>query len=284
MNRRIKEIRNGLHHGPIRSYVSNANLASLNPFVLWDHFSMRTTKPAGFGFHGHSGVATITYPLIGEIDHQDTGGHSGKLNAGGVQVMSSGAGVLHKELVYPHQGFADAMQLWVALPSNIQEMGKVTYSTSEQSQLPFIQIDGAKVTSIIGSYKGNKSPIIAPVEMTYLKIQLEQNKIWHFKVPHAQTTAFIYIRQGKLASDKSQINQGQFGIFEVSDNEIAIKSLTHNSEFLFVAGKPLEQKIISNGSSIHSSNENLSAGVMQIKKLHKQILETEMLNTTKTFI
>ncbi|MFA0161600.1 pirin family protein [Vibrio splendidus] len=109
MIRQIHEIRNGRNHGPVTSYVSSSNLKDLNPFVLWDHFKMSNVKgTAGFDFHGHSGVATISYPQIGAIAHKNTGGHSGLLEAGGIQIMSAGSGVLHKETVHPDNKVADA--------------------------------------------------------------------------------------------------------------------------------------------------------------------------------
>ncbi|MGF1757226.1 pirin family protein [Photobacterium sagamiensis] len=118
MSRFIQEIRTGSNHRPIASFVSRGNLTVLNPFVLWDHFAISgADNTAGFGFHGHSGVATISYPLISSIKHEDTGGHTGHLLSGGIQVMSAGGGVLHKETVYPDAGKAEAFQLWTLLPA-----------------------------------------------------------------------------------------------------------------------------------------------------------------------
>ena len=272
MKRIITEIRRGLIHGPVNSYVTSKNLTSLNPFVLWDHFYLpQSDQPAGFGFHGHSGVATITYPIQGDIEHQDTGGHEGKLLAGGIQVMSSGKGVLHKEIILPDQKVANAFQLWTALPTYKQEMGDVTYSTCDVSQLPITEIEGVKVKTIIGGYQNEKSPIIAPVEMTYLQVQLENASTWQFKAPSKQTTAFIYILSGKVSSGDIQLLQEEMGIFETSEEIIEINSLSENVNFLVVTGKPLNQEIISNGSSIHSSSENLLTGISNIRKLQNKM-------------
>ncbi len=94
MNRSIIETRYGHQHGPVTSFITVNNIEELHPFVLWDHFETEDLEgSAGFGFHGHSGVATITYPVIGDIVHEDTDGNKGELKAGGVQLMASGVGV-----------------------------------------------------------------------------------------------------------------------------------------------------------------------------------------------
>ncbi len=269
MTRQIQEIRNGNRHGPVSSFVNSANVTELNPFVLWDHFYLPHVEgTAGFDFHGHSGVATISYPQIGDIGHEDTGGHSGMLKAGGVQIMSAGAGVLHKETVYPEKRVADAFQLWVALPANNQEMGPVTYSTLKQQDIPILEADGAKTKVVIGQFQDKKSTAQPPVDMTYLHVNLEAESEWQHLSHKSQTTAFIYVRHGSIDTGGVHLSAGELGIFEKGTEALAVNSSTQKAEFLLVLGAPLDQEIISNGASVHSNKTNLIAGVQKIQQLH----------------
>ena len=271
MNRQISEIRSGTKHGPVSSYVNAANIADLNPFVLWDHFYIPQVEGvAGFGFHGHSGVATISYPQIGDIEHEDTSGHDGFLQAGGVQIMSAGAGVLHKETVHSNNKVADAFQLWIALPVKGQELGPVTYSTVQQGELPIIKELGATTKVIVGHYKNKKSPAQAPVDMTYLHTNLKANSHWVYSIEQSQTTAFIYVRHGAVIIENIQISEGELAIFEKGVEPIVVKTAQQDAEFLIISGAPLNQAIISNGSSVHSNTENLIAGVRRIKQIQTQ--------------
>ncbi|MCW8877414.1 MAG: pirin family protein [Kangiellaceae bacterium] len=268
MKRQIREIRNGSNHGPVNSYVSSANIADLNPFVLWDHFYMPHVEgTTGFGFHGHSGVATISYPQTGDIEHEDTGGHSGLLKAGGVQIMSAGSGLLHKETVYPDNFKADAFQLWVALPAKTQEMGPVAYSTVQLNQMPIVEEPNSATKVVIGQYKGNKSTAKAPVDMTYLHINLKPENDWHHSVEGSQTTVFIYVRYGSVDVGGVAISSGELGVFEKGSEPINVRALQQGAEFLIVSGTPLEQEIISNGASVHSNTSNLIAGTQKIRQL-----------------
>lgn len=269
MTRQIQEIRSGKRHGPVVSFVNSANVTELNPFVLWDHFYLpHVAGRAGFDFHGHSGVATISYPQIGDIGHEDTGGHSGMLKAGGVQIMSAGAGVLHKETVYPDKRVADAFQLWVALPENAQEMGPVSYSTLQQQDIPIVEADGSKTKVLIGQFQNKKSSAQAPVDMTYLHVNLEAGSEWQHLSHESQTTAFIYVRHGSVDTGGVHLSSGELGIFEKGTEALVVNTSTQEAEFLLVLGAPLKQKIISNGASVHSNRSNLIAGVQKIQQLH----------------
>lgn len=268
MSKKIYEIRNGSVHGPVRGYVSASNISTLNPFVLWDHFYIPEADGlAGFDFHGHSGVATITYPQVGDIKHEDTGGHTGILRSGGVQIMAAGSGVLHKETVHPADKVADAFQLWVALPSESKEMGSVEYSTAQKHELPIVENEGSRTKVVIGRYNEEESPIQPPVEMTYLHVGLNNGQSWEHAIPENQTTAFIYVRAGKVLTGDLEISKGGLGVYESEGKDIDIQSFDQNSEFVIVTGKPIQQDIISNGSSVHSTAENLIFGVQKIKEL-----------------
>lgn len=273
MSRQIVEIRNGVKHGPVSSYVTSSNIASLNPFVLWDHFFIPQVEgTAGFGFHGHSGVATISYPQVGDIEHEDTGGHVGKLAAGGVQIMAAGSGVLHKETVHPENESADAFQLWAALPDDGQEMGAVKYSTSQKDALPIHHAKNGTMTKIIvGQFEGLYSPVKAPVKMSYLHVSLKDNSQWQYKAENGQTTAFIYVRTGKVETSATPISSGKLGIYQSNNELISVTSLDNNTEFLIITGSPLNQEVISNGASVHSSTENLVIGVQKINLLKNQM-------------
>ena len=268
MSRQITEIRHGHKHGPVNRFVDSTNVTQLNPFVLWDHFSLtNVTTTTGFDFHGHSGVTTISYPQIGDIAHEDTGGHSGLLNAGGIQVMAAGSGVLHKETVYPNQRAAEAFQLWVALPKSDSEMGPVRYSTLPLQDIPSISAAGSKTKILIGQYQQQQSPAESPVDKSYLHVQLDADSQWTQLSHASHRTAFIYVRKGTLHTGGVQLSAGELGIFEPEVSPIVVNAQSQGAEFLLISGTPLDQEIISNGASVHSNTTNLIAGAKNIRQL-----------------
>ncbi len=107
----------GNSHGPITRLMSPGDLGQLcKPFVFLDLFELNAKgMPRGFGMHPHSGIATLTYMIEGEVAYEDTTGKSGTLPSGGMEWMQAGNGVWHD--ARPVGGSAiRGFQLWVALP------------------------------------------------------------------------------------------------------------------------------------------------------------------------
>ncbi|MEW8052917.1 MAG: pirin family protein [Candidatus Thiodiazotropha endolucinida] len=274
MSRSIIEIRNGHRHGPVTSFVSQGNVHQLNPFVLWDHFQTEgLTGTTGFGFHGHSGVATISYPVIGDIVHEDTDGNEGKLAAGGIQLMASGAGVLHKETVYPEQGITDAFQLWTLLPKADAEMGPVTYSLAQKAVIPIVTASDSETKVLFGHHCGTTSPAKHSAEITYLEVRIKRNGIWKHVVASGQSTGFIYVRSGQIILGETLLKAKQLGVLNPADTDFSLTAGESGAVIMVVLGQPLDQPIISSGPSIHSTRERLSVGTRNIQRLREELYQ-----------
>src|SRR5256885_14644921 len=78
--------------------------------------------------HPHRGFETVTYVLAGEMEHEDSAGHKGKLGPGDVQWMTAGNGVVHSEepsaRLREKGGRMHGFQLWVNLPA--REIGRAS--------------------------------------------------------------------------------------------------------------------------------------------------------------
>lgn len=272
MSRSIIETRNGHQHGPVTSFINQKNVKQLNPFVLWDHFQTEgLTGTTGFGFHGHSGVATISYPVIGDIVHEDTDGNQGKLEAGGVQLMASGAGVLHKETVYPNQGVTDAFQLWTLLPQDEVEMGPVSYSLAQKEQTPVVMTPASKTKVLIGQHSGVLSPAKHSVDISYLEVEITPKGTWQHVVAKGQTSGFIYVRSGEVSLNNSLLQATHFGVLNQSDADLSLTASDSGAVIMVALGQPLDQPIISSGSSMHSSQERLNVGTLNIQRLNQAL-------------
>jgi len=273
MSRSIIETRTGHQHGPVTSFINQSNIKQLNPFVLWDHFETKGLKgTAGFGFHGHSGIATITYPTIGDIVHQDTDGNKGKLKAGGVQLMASGAGVLHKETVYPERGTTDAFQLWTLLPEDDVEMGAVTYSLAQKNDAPIVVTSYSQTKVLIGKHEGVVSPAKHSVAITYMEVTIKPNGKWQHAVEKGQTTGFVYVRSGEIDLNGSLLKAKRQGVLNKSDANIKLTAGEFGATIMVALGQPLQQTIISSGPSVHSSIDRLNEGTRNIKRLTQALI------------
>src|SRR4029434_1409986 len=133
-----------------------------DPFLLLDDF--RNNRPddyrAGFPWHPHRGIETITYVLAGTVEHGDSLGNKGKMGAGDVQWMTAGSGILHQEMPQGDaHGRMHGFQLWANLPSSLK-MTAPRYQDIAGKDVPeVVDDDGTRVRIVCGTFWGKKGPV-----------------------------------------------------------------------------------------------------------------------------
>ncbi|MEX0628503.1 MAG: pirin family protein, partial [Cucumibacter sp.] len=139
-----------------------SNPTLVDPFLLFDDF--RNDNPedyrAGFPWHPHRGIETITYVLAGNVDHADTLGNAGRLGAGDIQWMTAGSGIMHQEMPQGDaRGRMHGFQLWANLPSALK-MTAPRYQDIKAEAIPeIVDDDGTIVRVVAGDFWGKKGPV-----------------------------------------------------------------------------------------------------------------------------
>jgi redox-sensitive bicupin YhaK (pirin superfamily) len=163
----------GRQHGPVKRLVSPSDLGGLlKPFVFLDYFDSSVEADMRFSMHPHSGLATTTVLLEGEVEYEDTTGASGIMPSGSVEWMNAGRGVWHDGRARgdgPVRGF----QLWVALPPEL-ELGEPRSEYLSANEIP----DTGPARVILGRYGNVVSPVPAPAEINYLLVRLAAGEQW----------------------------------------------------------------------------------------------------------
>lgn len=255
----------GSTHGPIRRLVSPGDLGEfLKPFVFLDLFGFQA-KPGhkGFGLHPHSGIATLTFMIEGDVGYEDTTGKKGTLPAGGVEWMRAGNGVWHTGAPAgdsPVLGF----QLWVALPAS-EENAPAQSMYLAPSQVP--QEGPARV--LLGHYGTAKSIIPAPASMNYLAVRLEDGERWRYTPPAGHMVGWVAVNAGRLDAGDSTggpVGAGELAVFEESGGAIDFSA---QGETAFVLGSAVRHphELVMGHYSVHTSKTALDQGEAEIRRL-----------------
>src|SRR5438067_9783888 len=151
----------GVH---LRRSIGTRRLDHLDPFLLLDHFE--SVKPAdyeaGFPYHPHRGIETVTLVRKGEVKHSDSLGHKGSIGAGDIQWMTSGSGILHEEMPQVRPEGIAGLQLWLNLPAR-DKMSRPKYRDLAAQQLVETPAeDGARLRVIAGDALDGR--VVGPVE------------------------------------------------------------------------------------------------------------------------
>jgi len=251
----------GRTHGPITRLMSPGDLGEiLKPFVFLDLFGFKSTGGhQGFGMHPHSGIATLTFMIEGDVGYEDTTGKKGVLPAGGVEWMRAGNGVWHTGAPVsdsPVLGF----QLWVALPAS-QENAPAQSLYLAPSQVP--QEGPARV--LLGRYGAAQSAIPSPASMNYLALALSDGERWRYTPPAGHTTAWVAVNVGRLDAG-SAVGTGELAVFEKSGS--AIDFVAHG-DTAFVLGSAAKHphELVMGYYSVHTSKAALAQGEAEIQRI-----------------
>jgi len=261
----------GSSHGPITRLVSPGDVGEwIKPFVFLDLFA--SDSPAafrGFGMHPHSGIATLTYLMAGDMSYEDTTGKSGTLHAGSVEWMRAGNGVWHTGAPIgdaPSLGF----QLWVALPAALENAPALSQYLAA-NEVP--QAGPARV--LLGSYGAVHSPIDAPSPMTYLAVQLRDGEHWRYVPPADHTVAWVAVAAGALDAG-GPVDTGELAVFEESNGAI---DFTARGGTHFVLGSAAKHphELVMGRYSVHTSREALAQGEAEIRRIGAQLRQEKRL-------
>ena len=232
-----------------------------DPFLMLDDF--RAQKPedylAGFPTHPHRGIETVTYMLQGSVEHKDSMGNTGSVNAGDVQWMSAGSGIIHSEMPKPSKGRMGGFQLWVNLPRS-HKMMDPRYQEITRDQIPTVSPrKGVTIRVICGSVQGVKGPvrdIVADPE--YFDVTMGPDAVFSHQVREGYT-AFAYVISGEGTFDPKegyQVNNRDLVLF---GNSLSVRGLSSGRDFrfLFFSGKPIHEPVAWRGPIVMNTTEEL---------------------------
>ncbi|MFT4701885.1 MAG: redox-sensitive bicupin YhaK (pirin superfamily) [Yoonia sp.] len=261
--------------------------SELDPFLLFDDF--RNDSPAdfekGFPWHPHRGIETITYVLDGSVAHADSLGNTGDLNAGDVQWMTAGSGILHQEMPRGNaNGQMHGFQLWANLPGSMK-MTTPRYQDVEGKEIPtVVDDDGTSVRVIIGDFWGKKGPVDGiAADPQYLDISVPAGVRKTFKVD-TYRRAFAYVFAGAgYFSDASapsgillekEIMGEEVNIRDMSGNrtlirfgtgdEVSVQAGDQGIRFLLISGAPIEEPVAWHGPIVMNTKAEIQTAIRDL--------------------
>lgn len=244
--------------------IGQPALPMLDPFLLLDTF--RSDKPedyiAGFPPHPHRGFETVTYLLAGRMRHQDNAGHKGVIEAGGIQWMTAGKGIVHSEMPEQENGLLEGFQLWVNLPAD-HKMDQPQYQEYPEKKIPLeLRDNGVEIRVITGATsQGTQGPVVQPLtEPLYLDVRVPAGKLFSEQLP-ATHNAFVYVIQGPVSlnnedGQKVQLIRDDLAVL-TKGNVVELKAEAKDTHFLLIAGRPLNEPVARGGPFVMNTKAEI---------------------------
>ena len=262
-----------------------------DPFLLLDDFRNENPRDylAGFPWHPHRGIETVTYVLAGEVEHGDSLGNKGKMGAGDVQWMTAGSGILHQEMPHGDQhGRMHGFQLWANLPAALK-MTAPRYQDIRSAEIPEVtEDDGTKARVICGEFWGQQGPVSgvateSNVAARYVDISVPPMTRKRIKVETTRN-AFAYVFAGagtfRDASDpqavlsESAIDPNAAPVYDAKNHslvlfdrgdEIVVQAGPAGMRFLLVSGRPLEEPVAWYGPIVMNTQAELRQAMSELQ-------------------
>jgi redox-sensitive bicupin YhaK (pirin superfamily) len=258
----------GHRHGPVTRLVSPSDIGELiKPFVFLDLFDISGSTAPNFGWHPHSGIATLTVLHKGALEYQETTGAKGILPAGGLEWMRAGGGVWHTGAAV---GQAKGFQLWIALPEELESSPSQSHYLSPD-QVP----EEIPARVILGSYGRAKSTILSPERINYLDVQLAAGERWTYEPPADHDVAWLAVSEGSIRTPEP-VSTGEFVAFEESNGALSIQA-DRASRFVLGSAAKHPHDLVLGTYSVHTSHAALVAGESHIQRIGSQLVAAGLL-------
>ncbi|VAX05898.1 Pirin [hydrothermal vent metagenome] len=242
-------------------FIGSPEIDMIDPFLLLDYFS--SDRPGdyigGFPDHPHRGFETVTYLLAGRMRHKDNAGHEGVIEAGDVQWMTAGRGIIHSEMPEQEDGLLQGFQLWVNLPAQDKMMAPAYQEFSAENIPVESQNNGTIVKVISGT---TDMSTIGAVENTstkplFLDVSIKAGSSYRQAIPKSHN-GFIFVINGGVKIDDGDgfLTKRMLGILGNGDH-VTITSDNEDSRFLLIAGQCLNEPVVRGGPFVMNTQAEI---------------------------
>lgn len=249
----------GVH---LRRAFGFGGTAETDPFLLLDDFrgDRREDYEAGFPWHPHRGIETITYVLAGTVEHRDSLGNAGVIGPGDVQWMTAGSGIVHQEMPAGDSlGRMWGFQLWANLPAKLK-MTDPRYQEVKAADIPAVEEeDGTRVLVVCGSYRGTRGPVAdVAADPVYLDVTVPAGARRSIPVaPASSAFAYVFEGSGRFGDGTGpEAENRTLVLFEPGD-EVTVAARESGVRFLLVSGTPLGEPVAWSGPIVMNTQEEL---------------------------
>jgi len=266
----------GVH---LKRAFGSSEVGQFDPFLLLDDF--RSGNPnhynKGFPWHPHRGIETITYILQGKVEHGDSLGNKGVIDAGDVQWMTAGSGIIHQEMPKGDaSGRMEGFQLWANLPA-AEKMMSPRYRDVKSNDIPVITLENdVQIKIICGTVNKIHGPVQdIMIDPEYLDITVPAHTVYEHPVKPGHTVfAYVIAGQGYLCKEKKPFiyeaegensfdmetdplaSNGTLILFE-DGRSVHIETGDASIRFLLISGKPLNEPIAWHGPIVMNNQAEL---------------------------
>ncbi len=244
--------------------ISNRDVYDFDPFLMLDSFD--STNPAdytaGFPWHPHRGIETITYLICGKIEHMDSLSNKGTIEAGESQWMTAGSGILHQEMPIACDRML-GFQLWLNLPKS-EKMAEPAYLSITQDMIPVVRQDDAEIRVLSGKYKDAAGVMPRHIQAGILDVSLPKGK--KITLPtKPEETVFAFLITGDAVINAHILSEKSAALFGAGETVSIEATPERDLRFILFSGKALHESVAWGGPIVMNTREELDLAFEELR-------------------
>ncbi len=253
----------GVH---LRRAFGAMEVPRLDPFLLLDDFRCQNPAEfvAGFPWHPHRGIETVTYMLDGFVEHEDSIGNKGVIRSGDVQWMTAGSGIIHQEMPkHLNDGKMGGFQLWVNLPRE-RKMMDPRYQEVKEARIPAVEPSkGVTVRVVAGEVAGVHGPVRdIVVDPEYLDVQIAPHATFDHPVkPGHRAFAYVLAGRGHFDATSGEVVDSENLVLLKDGERVRVEAMDGPLRFLLISGRPLREPVAWWGPIVMNNRHELETAV-----------------------
>ncbi|WP_411368982.1 pirin family protein [Pseudidiomarina salilacus] len=244
--------------------INQPSLRYQDPFLMLDEF--RSDNPndyiAGFPPHPHRGFVTLTYMLAGRMEHKDSVGNTGLVEAGGAQWMKAARGIIHAEMPKQEDGLMWGFQLWINLPAK-EKMSPAAWADHPADKIPEVDVQGVTVRVVAGEFKHGEQTASGPIQQAEQQFQmLDLRCAAGTEIELAagqQQTRLAYVYQGSVMLNGETVERGE--LVRLDKNGALQLQATSEAGMLVLAGQPIGEPVAQYGPFVMNSQQEIEQAI-----------------------
>jgi len=243
--------------------IPTQSVEYIDPFLFLNHHGPQVYRANNrglpFGPHPHRGFETVTFILEGDILHKDTGGHESVIEAGGIQWMTAGSGLIHAEISSNEfkktGGPLEILQLWVNLPAK-HKMTAPRYIGLQQNEIPTVALaDGVLAHAVSGNWAGTTGAVQPLADVALAWLDVAEGATATLPIA-ASRNIFFYVVRGSVRVNGTEVFARELAEFSHDGDELAVEGLT-DSVLLLGHAVPFGEPVVSAGPFVMNTEAEI---------------------------
>src|SRR4051794_14929034 len=246
----------------LKRVIGTPQLDLIDPFLMLDEFGSDDPSGwiAGFPDHPHRGFETVTIMLDGRVKHHDSVGNSGVIEAGDVQWMTAGRGIIHSEMPERAEGRLRGFQLWVNLPGALK-MTAPRYQDVSAGKIPSVIREGSTVRVIAGEAFGTRGAANTLIPVRLLDVAIESGAAFEVEVPDPHS-CFAYLYEGAVsgvdrAGNARSVERGMLALLEGAGG-VRVIAGDAGAKVLLADAQPIREPVARYGPFVMNTRDELA--------------------------